>query len=425
MICNPPEPPSLGGQLLTRVQLPIAASAKESTITDTRGREYLDASSGAVVSALGHGNSRIISAITDQLKTLDYAHRGQFHYQPTIDLARRLAVLAGIPDGACYFFCSGSEAVEAALKTAYLFQHITDGPRGKPASRTVSYHGATIEATRLTGHRSKRGAYDTIFSNHASFPPVSKSSQNAEAFDSYARNASWPKQPAALVLETMPGASAGAISPGPGYYEAVRRYCDETGSLWIADEVMTGMGRTGKWFAYQYWNAVPDVVCIGKGLGAGYWPISAIIVQPHIAEALLGCSTAPVGHTYSNHPAGTAAAHAVVDEIEQRDLLRSAGETGYALRAVLERIASNLTDGEVHGRGLFQALHFSGKPDGPSAREIVESCRSENLLVYEAPRASDNYTDAILIAPPLDTRHETIELLEHRLNRAFKKYLGE
>src|SRR5699024_6021336 len=171
------------------------------------------------------------------------------------------------------------------------------------------------EATRMTGHRGKRAVYDEILENRSAFPAVVQNESAIWAEPDNVVKSDRAGSPAALLLETIPGASAGATTPGASYYSNIRKYCADTGALWIADEVMTGMGRTGEWFAYQHWNQTPDILRIGKGLAAGYWPISAIVVKASVAQRILELSKMPVGHTYSNHPAGASASHAVIDEI--------------------------------------------------------------------------------------------------------------
>lgn len=415
--------------LLTATHRSTAKWAAGLTIADDNGVEYLDACSGAVVSTLGHSNNQIVEAISDQLQTLDYAHRGQFHHQLVLGLAERLTQLTGLSGGSCYFFCSGSEAVEAAMKIAYAYQYLTQGPQGTVASRSASYHGATIETLRLTGHRGKRGIYDPFLARQASLPPITRANsphqesarhrESALGFDKALHDA--VDHPAALLLETIPGAAGGAVMPANSYYASVRDYCDDTGSLWIADEVMTGMGRTGTWFAYQHWNSLPDIVCIGKGLGAGYWPISAIVVQAHVATAVLDAAATPVGHTYSNHPAGAAAAHAVIDTIQDNELLHQSRGPAEQLRQGLESIAAQLPEGSVEGVGLFLGLHFTGPPHGPSARQVVEACRSRRLLVYEAPRPDSSSSDAVLVTPPLTSTDQDITEIIHRLRLAVTK----
>lgn len=410
--------------LLTTSHLTEAARSDGIWITSSDNIDYLDGASGAVVSSLGHGNQRVITAVTKQLETLDYVHRGQFENYAVQRLSNQLLEIADIPDGRCYFFSSGSEAVEAAAKIAYLYQDVVDGPTGHIATRRVSYHGATIEASKMTGHEGKRGAYNALITNSSTLPgvDVSDSANDAlRAIEDILLQGDVPNiLPAGLLLETIPGASAGATVPPAGYYEKIRDLCDESRMLWIADEVMTGVGRTGRWFGYHHWDAVPDIVCVGKGLGAGYWPISAIIVRKHIADAVLSAMPTPVGHTHSNQPAGAAAGTAVIEEISEHSLLDNVVQQGEFLQAELQDIARSVPGGEAHGIGLMQSLHFEGENRWHSAQALVQKCFERGLLVYEAPASVAGTKDAILITPPLNIASEDMSELVYRLEKVIQ-----
>lgn len=396
--------------ILARDARPVAVRAEGVWVWDSHDRAYLDASSGAVVSSLGHGHPAVVKAVTDQLRSLDSAHRSQFDNAPAQRLASRLAECAGMDGGRCYFFSSGSEAIDAAIRLATLYQHLERGPQGPPLTRTVSYHGATIEALSLTGHRGKRRPYDDLLPYRATLPPL-EPAQGSRAWDTVHRDlhALPPvERPRALLLETLPGASAGLPVPSADYYPRVRQLCDDVGALWVADEVMTGVGRTGHWFAYQHWNVTPDIVCIGKGLGAGYVPLSAVVVSAQVADVVLEAAATPVGHTYSNHPPAMAAGNAVLDLIIAEDLLTKVTSKGEILRGSLLTIARSLADGHVSGLGLLLALHFDAAVAGFTQAQLVQACFDRGLLVYPAPPADPGSTSAVILSPPFTVSEEDI-----------------
>lgn len=406
--------------LLARDARAVAVRAQGSWIWDSNDRAYLDASSGAVVSSLGHGHPEVVQAVTDQLSVLDSAHRSQFDSAPAQRLASRLVEMTGMKGGRSYFFSSGSEAVEAAIRLATLYQHVREGPLGHPLSRTVSYHGATIEALSLTGHRGKRGPYDDLLPDRAELPPLGPA-QDASVWDEVEKDLyALPREerPCALLLETLPGASAGLPVPSVDYYPRARQLCDDLGSLWVADEVMTGVGRTGQWFAYQHWGATPDIVCIGKGLSAGYVPLSAVIVSAQVADTVLGEVATPVGHTYSNHPPAMAAGNAVLDVIVGHDLLSTVRNKGETLRDSLLPLAAALPGGYVSGLGLLLAVHFDAAAAGFTQATLTQACFDRGLLVYPAPPADPGSSSAVIISPPFTISDEDLSRISARLGMA-------
>lgn len=406
--------------LLDRTSRPVAVGASGSWIWDEDDNRYLDASSGAVVSCLGHGRPEVIAAATKQLHQLDSVHRGQFENRPAKELAERLVSLTGMTDGRCYFFSSGSEAVEAAIKIAHIFQKARGGKTGGVLARRLSYHGATLEALRHTGHRGKRGAMDDILEYYPKMEGPSDTGQ--EWVDPSLTHLDQLEFgfASAVLLETVLGAAGGARVPARGFYEGVREYCDRTGAVWIADEVMTGVGRTGKWFAYQHWSAQPDIVCIGKALGAGYIPISAVVVDEEISRTVLEHSAAPVGHTYSNHPPAAAVGLAVTKYINDHALLEQVERAGVLLEELLKKVALQL-DGTVHGLGLMRALHFDPQQAGFSTGDLVNTAMSLGLLIYPSDPESTGDTAAVLVCPPYTVTDAEIHELASRLDLAIKR----
>src|SRR5215471_12395183 len=280
--------------------LPTVARAQGCWVWDTAGRRYLDGSAGAVVVSLGHAHPEVLRAMQEQAHLVTYAVRAQF--------------------------TSGSEAVETALKLA--LQHWSE--RGRPerhwfVSRRGSYHGTTLGALSLSGHPVRRAHFEPLL--HA-FPAVAQPSRYrcessaacppcdlscADAFDAAIRTVGADRV-AGVIVEPVVGATGGAVVAPPGYHQRLREICDRHDVLLIADEVMTGVGRCGSFLAMERWDTVADLVALGKGLGAGYVPVAAVLARGHVVDSIAaGSGLMTTGHTYSANPLAAAVALQVVD----------------------------------------------------------------------------------------------------------------
>src|SRR5580765_4912230 len=278
---------------------PIAVRGEGCWIIDEKGRRFLDASGQAAVVSIGHGVDEIGRAMAEQSSQIAFAHTTQFHSAPAEKLAARLLALAPANfrnGGRVYFTSGGSEATETAIKLARQF-HLESGQpsRYRVLSRRQSYHGSTLGAMSVSGNVGRRASYAPLLSEwghiapcfcyHCPFELTYPGCRVACADDlSAVLNLTDPATAAAFIFEPVVGATLGAAVPPDGYVERITEICRQQGILLIADEIMTGMGRTGKIFAVDHWNVEPDLILIGKGVASGYAPLGAVLVSARVAE---------------------------------------------------------------------------------------------------------------------------------------------
>ncbi|WP_424137311.1 aspartate aminotransferase family protein [Roseomonas chloroacetimidivorans] len=422
---------------------PVATGGKGSWLQLSDGKAVLDASGGAAVSCLGHGHPDVVAAVQKQVGALEYAHTGFF----TNEAAERLGeVLVGHEPGGlsrAYFVSGGSEAMEAALKLAR--QHFVEAgqpQRTRFIARRQSYHGNTLGVLALGGNAARRAPYAPILAD--AFSHVSpafayrgmREGENEAAF--VARLAAeleaefqrlGPQNVAAFVAETVVGATAGCVPPPAGYFRAVREICDRHGALLILDEVMSGMGRTGTLHAWEQEGISPDIQAIAKGLGGGYQPIGAILMNDRVlAPIMAGSGAFAHGHTYLAHPVACAAALAVQEVIARDGLLERVRVLGARLEAGLtERFGNHRHIGDIRGRGLFQAIELvqdrgSREAFDPARKlnlRIRDEALARGLAVYPGGGTVDGRVgDHILLAPPYTASEEEIDLIVTRLGEA-------
>jgi acetylornithine/N-succinyldiaminopimelate aminotransferase len=355
---------------------PVAIARGEGCrVWDVDGVEYLDLIAGIAVSALGHAHPALVEAVRRQVGIL--AHSSNlFLHEPGVALAERLVGLLG--GGGRVFFCNdGAEANEAALKIVRRHGWIADpdGGRLEVVAAEAGFHGRTFGALSLTGTASKREPFAPL-PGPVTFVPYG---------DEAALRAAITGRTAAVFLEPTLG-EGGVVPPPPGYLRAAREACDAAGALLVVDEVQSGVGRTGSWFAHQDEGIRPDIVTLAKGLGGGL-PIGACIAFGPPSELL---TAGQHGSTFGGNPVSCAAALAVLDTIEQDDLLASVQAVGDRLAAGLGAISSPLVRG-VRGSGLWRALVLTR----PLAAQVEAAGRRAGILVNAVQ------PDAIRIAPPL------------------------
>ena len=426
---------------------PRAVSGHGSWLVAENGLEVLDASGGAAVSCLGHLHPVVVKAVQEQVGRLEYAHTGFFTNEP----AERLAeVLVGHEPGGLsrvYLVSGGSEAVEAALKLAR--QHFVE--KGEPQrsrfiARRQSYHGNTLGALALGGNAARRAPYQPILADafsHVSAAFAYHGMREGEDEAGYvARLAAeleaefqrlGPQNVAAFVAETVVGATAGAVPAPAGYFQAVRAICDRHGALLILDEVMSGMGRTGTLHAWEQegpmGGVAPDIQTIAKGLGGGYQPIGAVLMNERVMAPIeAGSGAFQHGHTYIGHAVAAAAALAVQETIAKEGLLGRVQVLGARLEAGLtERFGNHRHVGDIRGRGLFRAIELvedraTRAPFAP-ARKLNARIKAEafarGLAVYPGGGTVDGAAgDHVLLAPPYIATEAEIDLIVERLGEA-------
>jgi adenosylmethionine-8-amino-7-oxononanoate aminotransferase len=432
-----------------RKQYPTALRGEGCWIIADDGRRYLDASGQAAVVNIGHGVAEIGRAMAEQSSKIAFAHTTQFHSEPAEELAAR--VLAIAPKnfqngGRVYFTSGGSEATETAIKLArQYFLEIKQPARYRVVSRKQSYHGSTLGAMSVSGNVGRRAPYAPMipewghvapcFCYHCPFDKTYPECNLACADDLDAfLHANDASSVAAFLFEPVVGATLGAAPAVDGYTARIAEICRKHGLLVIADEVMTGMGRTGKPFASEHWGLEPDIILTGKGIASGYAPLGAVLVSPHIVEAFEKGSAAFMhGFTYQAHPVAAAAGNAVFDYLETHKLFDRVTPTGETLRKALSRVQNHPHVGQVRGLGLLQGVEFvrdkvTREPfpkESGIAEKIRQAALQKDVLVYPGQGTVDGTRgDHILLAPPFIIQPNECELIADALQYALGKVLN-
>ncbi|VBB13700.1 aminotransferase family protein [Burkholderia stabilis] len=423
------------------VQLPTVARAEGIYAWDTDGKRHIDACSGAIVAQLGHGHPAIRDAMLAQLDKVAFAYRTQFENQPAVDLAEKLVGLAGGRFDRVFFSSGGSESVESALKLARQYWVCSGAPeRSVFIARQPSYHGSTMGALAMTSYTPLTQPFQPMIQLYPKVasptqyrvPPGKSAAQHAldcaDELDAAIREVG-AERVAAFAAEPIGGASTGAEVPHDVYFARIREICSRHGILLILDEVMTGIGRTGRWFGFQHWNVEADILCVAKGLGAGYYPTSAIVTRAELTDPILASGGFQHGYTYAGNPLASATALAVIDVIEREGLVEHAAETGDYLRGLLDSLATRHDFiGDVRGRGFLLALEYvadrdTKTPFDPSLRfgeQVTRAAREQGVIVYPRKSLMGETGDHTLIAPPLITTRAQCDEIVEKLDLAFR-----
>lgn len=432
-----------------KIQMPTAVKGDGIYIIDDQGKRYLDGSGGAAVSCLGHSDSDVRAAVKTQVDELAFAHSGFFTTSPAEELADFLVERAPGDMRAVYMLSGGSEAVEAALKMARQYHLENNEPdRARFIARRQSYHGNTLGALSVGGNVWRREPYAPLLTEVSLIAPcyAYRDMADGESEEDYGLRIAneleteilrlGPGNVAAFIAETVGGATAGVLPPVKGYFKRIREICDEHGVVLILDEVMSGMGRTGTLFASEQDGIAPDIVCIAKGLGAGYQPIGATMVTDKIYNAFVNGSGAfQHGHTYMGHPVACAAALAVHHKIERLDLLANVRKQGEALMGKLNaRFGNNPNVGDIRGRGLFQGIEFvsdrmTKEPFDPAHKlhaRIKKHAFEAGLICYPGGGTADGARgDHVLLAPPFIIDDPQLDELVDKLTHAVDLSIAE
>jgi adenosylmethionine-8-amino-7-oxononanoate aminotransferase len=421
---------------------PLAAGGRGIRLVDNTGREYIDASGGAAVSCLGHGHPEVLAAMHRQIDALAYAHTGFFSSAVAEELGDHL--IAHAPPGMshAYLVSGGSEAIEAALKMArQYFVEIGQPQRRHFIARRQSYHGNTLGALAVGGNEWRRRQFAPLLIDVAHVSPCYeyRDRRPDESADTYGARLAveleqtiarlGPETIIAFCVETVGGATAGAIPPVPGYFRRVRELCDRYDILLIADEVMCGMGRTGTLHAVEQENIAPDLMTIAKGLGGGYQPIGAVLAQRRVVDAIAqGSGFFQHGHTYIGHPVACAAALAVQRIVQRGGLLAAVRKQGAQLRDRLDAaLGTHSHVGDIRGRGLLLGIELvedrpTKRPFDPVLRlhaRIKAEAMSLGLMTYPMGGTIDGRLgDHVLLAPPFIVSDDDIGMIVDRLTAA-------
>ncbi|MBB6453369.1 adenosylmethionine-8-amino-7-oxononanoate aminotransferase [Salirhabdus euzebyi] len=411
---------------------------------DCNNKKYLDGSSGAVTASIGHGIPEILEAMNEQAKKVSFVYRSQFTSEPAEALAQKLSNIFPGDLNWSFFVNSGSEATETAMKIAIQYwQERGIYTKNKVISRWMSYHGITMGALSMSGHVKRRERFVPLLND---FPTVSAPycyrcpfwENHMECSSLFAQELErailriGQENIAAFIAEPIIGAAGGAIVPPDNYYREMKAVCEKYHILFIADEVMTGVGRTGAMLAMEHWGVIPDIVSLGKGMSAGYTPMAATIVSDRIMEPiLLGSKSIMAGHTYSANPQSAAISLAVIEYIEKYNLVENAKKMGNYLNDKLRELSKEFGFvGDVRGKGLLIGIEFvsNKQTKKPFDREInftnlvIERAKEEGLLIYPASAGVEGVNgDAVIIAPPLTISKDEVDELVERFKETLSR----
>lgn len=422
---------------------PVAVEAFGSTVRDSTGREYLDAAGGAIVVNVGHGRREIAEAMAAQAGRLAYAHGSVFTNEPVEAYAAAVGRHLPVDDPAIYPVSGGSEAIETALKLARAY-HLARGEADRwiVFSRWGSYHGNTLGALDLSGRKPLRRPYEgwlgrfrhvsAAYPYRAGLPganALASGSELAAELDQ-AIEAAGPRTVAAFVAEPVVGATLGAAVPPDDYWPAIAEVCRRHGVLLIADEVMTGFGRTGRWFGLDHWDVRPDLLVAAKGATSGYWPFGFAAASGEIHATVTAGGGFIHGFTYSHGPVAAAVAATVLRILEDEGLVEASAAKGDRLRRGLgDRLAERAHVGDVRGRGLLIGVELVADRDtrAPFPRQarvteaVVRAARDRGLLVYSGTGNANGIDgDTILLGPPFTVTDAELDRIVETLAEAIE-----
>ncbi len=430
----------------TRQRRPMLDRAEGVYLWDTTGKRYLDGSSGAMVSNIGHSNPAVLEAMYQQMEKSTFGYRLHFENEPAEHFAT--AIADRMPHGLdrVFFVSGGSEAVESAIKIARQYA-IAKGQasRWKVISRFPSYHGSTLGALAVTGMSLMSAPFSPMMTEMPKIPaPTAYLDRDSLTHDErglrYANMLrdeilrQGPETILAFIMEPIGGASTGALVAPDSYYPRIREICDEFGILLIADEVMTGAGRTGKYLAVEHWNLRPDIIALSKGFGAGYAPLGAMVASHEIAETVIDAGGFVHGFTYAGNPLACAAGLAVLGEIDRLDLITAAEVQGDKLKAELATLMHRYPFiGDVRGKGLLLAFELVSNretmeplPVAMNAHlRLVDLAYERGLIIYSRRTRGGRLGDHFMVCPPLITTDAQIGEIIEMLVSSLDAFAGE
>ncbi|MGB5514378.1 MAG: aminotransferase class III-fold pyridoxal phosphate-dependent enzyme [Thermoanaerobaculia bacterium] len=414
----------------------LVTSAAGATIVDESGRSYLDASGGAMVANVGHGVEELADALAEAAR-LGFVSGAQFTHRYVEELAQELAEV--LPENLqhSYFLASGSEAVEAAVKLARQYW-VEKGreEKWKVISRVPSYHGNTLTALSLSGREHYRKIYGPLLSEFPRIPapdtyrhPDSDASSGAVLEAAIQEND--PETISAFIAEPIIGSSAGAMVPREDYYRRTQEICRRHDVLFIADEVLCGMGRTGRWFAFEHFGVIPDMLVLGKGLNGGLAPLSAVVAGRQIVDLLArGSGYFNHAQTYSHTPVICAAGLATIRYLKREGLVERCAAMEKPFFERLEALREFEVVGDVRGKGLLAGVEFvvdrttkEPMPRSDRFAERVTSAAFENgLIVWPNVGHVDGIRgDLVMLAPPFAVTEKEIDIIVGLLEQTLEE----
>ena len=430
----------------TRARRPLLDRAEGIYLWDVNGKRYIDGSSGAMVSNIGHSNPRVLDAMRAQMDKSTFGYRLHFETQPAEDLANRVAELSPEGHEKVFFVSGGSEAVESAIKIARQYRYVTgDTKRSKLISRSPSYHGSTMGALSLTSYRPLTDPFTPLFVDMPKIPAPRcyldrddlSDDERGIKYEEMLRQKiidEGPETVLAFVMEPVGGASTGALVAPDSYYRRIREICDEFDVLLIYDEVMTGVGRTGKFLACEHWDINPDIIATSKGFGAGYVPLGAMTARDELVETVLDAGAFQHGYTYAGNPIACTAGLAVIDEILEQDLMGNTERMGLELTAGLKALQKQFPFiGDVRGKGLLLAFELvsdleSMEPlpkDMNAHTRLVDIAYEKGLIIYSRRTRHGLEGDHFLVCPPMIVTSEQVRDILALLQQSLSEFAAE
>ncbi|MGD8457086.1 MAG: aminotransferase class III-fold pyridoxal phosphate-dependent enzyme [Anaerolineales bacterium] len=411
---------------------PVADHGEGVYLWDREGHRYIDASGGAAVANIGHGVVEVAEAMAAQAAKAAYVHGTMFTSEALERHGKRIAKLLPMDKPRLYYMSSGSEAIETTVKFARQVQ-LGRGEADKDLiiARWGSYHGATLGALAVTGKPKMRIPFEPIFRDQAHIPPpycyrcpfeTSPSSCSLECAQALEEEIlrQGAERVGGFLAESISGATLGAAVPPEGYWQRIAEICEKYGLLLIVDEVMAGMGRTGKWFGIEHFGVRPDMITLGKGVTGGYFPFSIMACKGEDVGTVVQTQGDFVhGGTYSHHAVGAAAGLAVLDYLEEHQLVKAAAKNGEYLGDRLMEMLGNLPCvGDVRGVGLLWGVEFvkdkKTKETFPAKasfnRRVGDLAFERGVIFYPGGGCVDGERgDHVLIAPPFVISEEEID----------------
>ena len=420
---------------------PMIAYGEGIYLFDENGKKYIDGSGGPLVVNVGHGRSEVVAAMTEQAQKAAYVHAIMFTNGPTEQLSEALAPIVPIPNPRFFYLSSGSEVVEGAIKLARQIQQARgEATRDIIICRSLSYHGMTLGALGVSGRPSLRTPYMGMMINMPHIRPPYPYRFNASGEELAGRleesiMAYGPETVAAFIAEPISGASLGAVVPPDDYWPAVRRVCDKYGVLLIADEVLVGIGRTGKWWGIDHWQVQPDILVASKGLAGGYFPLGFVAAK-HDDVELIRQKLGDWNHggTFSHHAVGCAVSLATLRIIQQEQLVENAAMLGPKLNQMLQdALGDHPNVGDIRGRGLFWGIELvqdrATKVPFPASRNLAWNITNlafeKGLIIYYSQGCADGQNgDVIMLGPPLIVTEAQLAEIVRILAEAVQELLG-
>lgn len=413
----------------SRLRRPLVDRAEGIYLWDQEGRRMIDGSSGAMVVNIGHGNRNVLDAMKRQMDRVTFAYRLHFENEPAEDLARMAA--ERLPEGMdrIFFVSGGSEAVESCIKLARQWAlAVGQSERWKVISRFPSYHGGTLGALGVTGYAALSDPFSPMMREMPKIPAptayldrdnLTMEQRGIKYADMLEEKilAEGPESVLAFIMEPIGGASTGALVAPDSYFPRIREICDRYGILLIHDEVMSGVGRTGKFLGGDHWNCKPDLIALSKGFASGYCPLGAMAAPSRLVKPVLDAGGFQHGFTYAGNPLACAAGVAVLNEIDRLGLIDNAARMGEVLKGELEHLSERFPFiGDVRGKGLLLAAEFVSDRETmkPLPKELnahqrmVDMAYERGLIIYSRRTRGGVEGDHFLVCPPMIVTNEEI-----------------